>query len=133
LDIREDVYTLSAVMLSREVKPPLAIGLFGAWGTGKSFFMQSMRKACEVLRTKPKFRQNIVSIEFNAWHYVEANLWASMVSHILERLATQVSPAETQEQKEAALTAELSSAKAIVEEATGEKKRTQALIQNRAA
>ena len=133
LDIREDVYTLSAVMLSEDVKPPLAIGLFGDWGTGKSFFMQSMQKACEDLKTKPKFCHSIVQIEFNAWHYVETNLWASMVSYILERLAAEVSPAETQEQKEAALTKELRSAQTMVEEATGEKKRTQELIQNRAA
>ncbi len=133
LDIREDVYTLSALMISQDVKPPLAIGLFGDWGTGKSFFMKSLQKACEVLRAKPKFCQNIVSIEFNAWHYVDTNLWASMVSHILERLATQVSPAETQELKEAALTAELFSAKTIVDEATNEKTRTQEMIHSRAA
>lgn len=131
LDIREDVYTLSAIMLSRDVKPPLAIGLFGDWGTGKSFFMQSMRKACDTLRTNPMFCRNIVTIEFNAWHYVEGNLLASMVSHILERLAVHVSPAETQEEKEAALTAELSSAKANVDEATREKQRTLDLIRDR--
>ena len=32
LGIREDVQTLTAVMLAREVVPPLAIGLFGDWG-----------------------------------------------------------------------------------------------------
>ena len=56
-----------------------------------------------------------------------------MVSYILERLAAKVSPAETQEQEEAVLTAELSSAKVIVEEARGEKKLAQELIQNGAA
>lgn len=134
LDIREDVYTLAAVMLASDVKPPLAIGLFGDWGSGKSFFMQSMRKATEELAAsgKDKFCQDIVSIEFNAWHYADTNLWASMVSYILEQLAAYVTPQATAEQQEAALVAQLGSAKAMVQEAEGEKRRTQELIKSRA-
>ena len=49
LGIQEDVQTLTAVMLAKEVKPPLAIGLFGDWGSGKSFFMQSLRAAGDAL------------------------------------------------------------------------------------
>ena len=54
LDIREDVQTLTAVMLAGEVKPPLAIGLFGDWGSGKSFFMQSMIAAAYDLAERAK-------------------------------------------------------------------------------
>jgi len=32
------------------------------------------------------FYKRIAQIEFNAWHYVEGNLWASMVEHILDNL-----------------------------------------------
>ena len=32
------------------------------------------------------FYKRIVQIEFNAWHYVEGNLWASLVEHLFENL-----------------------------------------------
>lgn len=32
------------------------------------------------------FYKRIVQIEFNAWQYVEGNLWASLVEHIFEDL-----------------------------------------------
>jgi len=38
LDIREDVHTLTAVMLSRQLKPPLGIGLFAFAGLACSSF-----------------------------------------------------------------------------------------------
>jgi hypothetical protein len=136
LNIREDVQTLTAVMLASEVKPPLAIGLFGDWGSGKSYFMRSMIAAAEKLsgrakkESNGKFCAHIVQIEFNAWHYVDTNLWASLVSHILACLVKYVSPVTTQEQQQAKLLAELGSAKAAVGEAEAEKKRSEELIKN---
>jgi hypothetical protein len=139
LDIREDVHTLAAVTMSKEVKPPLAIGLFGDWGSGKSFFMQSIRKVTEKMAAEAaksqesKFCSSIVSIEFNAWHYADTNLWASMVSHILEQLAAHVAPQPTVEERQAALVSQLGSAKVMVKEAEDEKKRIQEEITSRAA
>lgn len=137
LDIREDVQTLTAVMLAKEVVPPLAIGLFGDWGSGKSYFMRSMRAAAMDLakrsRVKPaaKFCSDIVQIEFNAWHYADTNLWASLVSYILEQLAGHVTPQPTPEQQQEALLLELGSAKTIFQEAETEKQRAQELITDR--
>lgn len=137
LDIREDVQTLTAVMLAGEVRPPLAIGLFGDWGSGKSFFMQSMIAAANSLAERAakepnsKFCSHIVQIEFNAWYYVDTNLWASLVSHILESLAAYVSPEATPEQKQAALVKELGSAKAAVTEVEAEKRHTNELVASR--
>lgn len=137
LDIREDVQTLTAVMLAGEVKPPLAIGLFGDWGSGKSYFMQSMIAAARGLaerarkESKSKFCSHIVQIEFNAWHYVDTNLWASLVSYILECLAAYVNPQVTPEEQQAALVKELGSAKAAVTEVEAEKKNTNALVKSR--
>jgi len=136
LQIQEDVKTLVAVMLAKEVEPPLAVGLFGDWGTGKSFFMQSMKAAAAELAkcsTAPdsKFCSNIVQIEFNAWHYIDANLWASLVSYILERLAAYVSPEIPEEEQQAVLLKELSTAKTIVAEASAEKEHAQKIIDDR--
>jgi hypothetical protein len=137
LDIRADVQTLTAVMLASEVKPPLAIGLFGDWGTGKSFFIDSMMAAAQRIsvdarrKSNPKFRTEIVQIKFNAWHYADTNLWASLVSHILESLAKHVSPLETPQDQQARLVKELGSAKEVLSQIKTEREKTEAQITER--
>jgi hypothetical protein len=98
LGIAAEVRILTAIMLAREVTPPLAIGLFGPWGAGKSFFMRAMREAGERLAMqagsapRSTFCARVVQIEFNAWHYADTNLWASLAAFILDSLAAQVAP-----------------------------------------
>lgn len=96
LDIDRDVDALSALIASRTMAPPLSIGVFGEWGSGKSFFMHHLRRRVEefadraVNSQRPQrevaFYKNIIQIEFNAWHYSEGNLWASLVEHIFRNL-----------------------------------------------
>jgi hypothetical protein len=137
LDIRADVQTLTAVVLATEVKPPLAIGLFGDWGTGKSFFIDSMMVAAEGIsgearrKRNSKFCTEIVQIKFNAWHYADTNLWASLVSHILESLAKHVSPLQTPEQQHAQLVQELGSARQILSQIESERETTAIQITHR--
>jgi len=103
LGITTDVNMLADVMVSRSVRPPLSIGLFGNWGTGKSFFMRQMYARVETLAnaaataeearnghgpTISSYCSTVRQIRFNAWHYVEANLWASLATHIFDNLAT---------------------------------------------
>jgi hypothetical protein len=96
LGITRDVNALASLVAAYAVEPPLSIGLFGDWGSGKSHFMRQMRKQVEKLselaRASNKLQnelgyyKNIVQIEFNAWHYIEGNLWASLVDHIFANL-----------------------------------------------
>lgn len=131
LGIQEDVQTLTAVMLAKNVSPPLAIGLFGDWGSGKSFFMQSMRQNVAQLADDnknlpdPPFCTSVVSIEFNAWHYVDTNLWASLVSRIFDELSRHVSPPQTPEEKEAEMLKDLETAKKEVDVLEVKKKKTE--------
>lgn len=105
LDIRSEVNALCSVIAARNVRPPLAIGLFGDWGSGKSFFMDRMeRRLHAVARAAQKefadgrddvpFCRNIVQIRFNAWHYMDQNLWASMVQRVFDGLAEAVAQDE---------------------------------------
>lgn len=96
LDVEPEVQALATLIAARESNPPLSIGLFGDWGSGKSFFMRKVSAAVAALsrgaRTSGRmqrdvpFFKHVVQIEFNAWHYVEGNLWASLVEHILRNL-----------------------------------------------
>ena len=91
LNIDSYVNAFARVMASRELRPPLSIGLFGDWGSGKTFFMNRLQNAIADLSSgespdSEHFLSNICQIEFNAWHYAETNLWASLVSTIFREL-----------------------------------------------
>lgn len=88
LDITPDVNALASIITYKNVKPPLAIGLFGNWGSGKSFFMKKLRKQIDVFAADEgdDYVERVVHIEFNSWHYSDSNLWASFVTKIFEDL-----------------------------------------------
>ncbi len=93
LGIEADVSMLSDLVASRLIKPPLSIGLFGNWGSGKSFFMRQMEQRIADLARRSAaadhsvYCSSVRQIRFNAWHYVEADLWASLATHIFDNLA----------------------------------------------
>lgn len=127
LDFDRDVQTIAAVMVADKVPLPLAIGLFGDWGAGKSHFMASLEAAVNTLRDRAiasdsrVFSHEVVQIRFNAWHYVDTSLWASLVSKILEDLAAHVDPQESPEVQQSRLIKELASAQEVVKAAEAAK------------
>lgn len=99
LGITSSVLSFARLLSSRTLQPPLSVGLFGNWGSGKSFFIHKLRQEIDRLSSFAKseldngkeiqeipYYSRIVQIEFNAWHYVESNLWASMVEHLFTHL-----------------------------------------------
>lgn len=129
LGVDRDVRTLCAVLLARDVTPPISVGLFGDWGTGKTFFMQQMYDEVNRLAAKAdassRLHSRVAQIRFNAWHYIDSNLWASLVSYILEELATAAVPRESEEQAQTRLLNELETAKELKAEAQREKGRAE--------
>lgn len=94
LDIGKDVLAFSRVIAATTFQPPLAIALFGKWGSGKSFFMNKLQDKIEELALFGKdspYCQGIAQIHFNAWSYLDANLWAGMVTRIFEGLGDYIS------------------------------------------
>ena len=99
LGFEADYQAMATLITSRDLDPPLAIGIFGNWGSGKSFFMHKLEKQVEHLtdlarkdspdkpRFAPVYWRRIKQIKFNAWHYVDSNLWASLVAHVFDELA----------------------------------------------
>lgn len=107
LGVDRDAKAFADLICLRAAKPPLSIGLFGNWGSGKSFFMGRIKQnikniTAEASRTENSpFCGTVVPIHFNAWHYVEQNLWASLVHHIFQELDGWIRRVEEQEQTQA--------------------------------
>jgi hypothetical protein len=75
------------------IDPPIALGLFGRWGSGKSTFMGLMKGCMAQLVGQPGYVRRVVPIDFNAWHYQDTNLWASLALRIYEGLANALADA----------------------------------------
>ncbi|MGO4288249.1 P-loop NTPase fold protein [Chitinophaga sp. RAB17] len=89
LDISQDVGAFARIIAARSFQPPLAIALLGKWGSGKSFFMEQLKRKIEELSKssmEDAYCAGIAQIHFNAWSYMDTNLWASIISRIFEQL-----------------------------------------------
>ncbi len=86
LDVEHDIQAFASLLAYRDASPPLAIGLFGNWGSGKSYFMNNIEKQIEAMPSSPEICENIVHVKFNSWHYTDANLWASLMTQIFGSL-----------------------------------------------
>lgn len=92
LDARRPALRFARLLAAKEIHPPIALGLFGNWGSGKTFFMGLMRDRIGDLAANggPDYVRRVVQIEFNAWHYHDTNLWASLAIRIFEGLAREL-------------------------------------------
>jgi hypothetical protein len=133
LGIDRDVDAFAALVAARTVTPPLSIALFGEWGSGKSFFMRRMRRMVDQLSRESResglpqdeltFHKRIAQVEFNAWHYVDGNLWASLVDHLLAnlRIAPDEEPDAVERRKQRVLEELVPLHKAATEAKTAQK------------
>ncbi len=90
------VNNLARYIAHEGLVPPVAVGVFGDWGSGKTFFIRALQSQIALLADQSRaalrvnratvFCSHTVQIEFNAWHFVESNLWASLAAHIFDRL-----------------------------------------------
>ncbi|MDQ7810377.1 P-loop NTPase fold protein [Amycolatopsis sp. A133] len=90
LGVQPYVSMLATVIAAKDTPLPLSIGLFGEWGAGKSFFMGMLRGQVKELEGTPGQCRKIAQVGFNAWHYADANLWASLGDEIFRQLAEPV-------------------------------------------
>jgi hypothetical protein len=89
LGLGVDVTMFATLIADKKTPMPLSIGLFGEWGSGKSYFMGLLREQIRELSksSDPRYHSKIRQIGFNAWHYADSNLWASLGDEIFEQLA----------------------------------------------
>jgi hypothetical protein len=100
--VSPEANALAYLIASRDLTPPLAIGLFGEWGSGKSFLMRSVEDRVRGLtalvedssQAEASVWKTIQQIRFSAWEYVQADLWAGLLERIFHDLGDKV-PAPT--------------------------------------
>jgi KAP family P-loop domain len=93
LNVEREVEAFAMLIASRRTLTPLSIGVFGGWGSGKSFFMRRVRERVAAISAvgrqegrASRYHGQTAQIEFNAWHYSEGNLIACLVDHIFRNL-----------------------------------------------
>ncbi len=93
LHLKREVEAFARLIAARSTSTPLSIGVFGAWGSGKSFFMRRTREQVALIAQRavadgPRSAHHgrIAQVEFNAWHYSEKELLASLVDHVFRNL-----------------------------------------------
>ncbi|MEM1218793.1 MAG: P-loop NTPase fold protein [Bacteroidota bacterium] len=133
LEIMHEVQSFANLIASQDLQPPLSIGLFGDWGTGKSFFMEKLHDEVDRISLEARAQEGdtgihgrIAQIKFNAWYYVDSNLWASMVTRIFDNLASFLGIKSEEEERESQLYENLASTQEQVQVA----ERAQLAIQN---
>lgn len=83
--------TLGRIILDPENRTPLAIGIHGAWGSGKTSLMETTRKIVDSVsdqleRNAPDLRR-CRTVWFNAWKYGgEEALLAALVEEIINQM-----------------------------------------------
>lgn len=106
LGVAEEARVFARLLASRSTRLPLAVGLFGRWGSGKSFFMKLIEQEMKELARAPgadgPFYTKVAHIHFNAWHYLDSNLWASLALRIFDGVAEELAD-KPQERDGAAL------------------------------
>ena len=87
-----------AELISRETtQTPLTVGLFGAWGSGKTTLMRMIERS---LKRKQKEPDSIkfVLVSFEAWkYYKEDALWRAMLLKVLDTLRPKTKTESNQE------------------------------------
>lgn len=96
LETDADVRAMARLICHEGADPPISIGVFGGWGSGKSTFMEALQRQVAALSAPdtashqpadgPRFVSPIVQIRFNAWQFADANLWASLTAEFFDQL-----------------------------------------------
>ncbi|MCP5104253.1 MAG: hypothetical protein GY950_12775, partial [bacterium] len=79
---------MAKLVLHKETKPPLVIGIHGPWGKGKSTFMQLIDQ-----QLAKEAAQDVVTVTFNAWQFEDSKqIWAGLAHVVSKKLESMMNP-----------------------------------------
>lgn len=102
LGVKDEVEALADMLMLRDTIPPLAVGVLGGWGRGKSFVLRLMQDRMNEIRAsrvvqadswddaRSPFVGHVYPIWFNAWTFARADLWAALMQTVLKELHKQL-------------------------------------------
>jgi len=131
IGVSPEANALAYLIASRDLTPPLAIGLFGEWGSGKSFLMRSVEDRVKGLtalvrgtsQPEASVWKNIRQIRFSAWEYVQGDLWAGLLERIFHDLGDKVAAPTLVQDRTKPLKDDLTKQKSAVSSAEAEEKK----------
>ncbi|HKP85895.1 MAG TPA: P-loop NTPase fold protein [Blastocatellia bacterium] len=93
LGFERSAKAMASIILKPDTVPPLVVGVYGPWGSGKSTYMQLVKQELEKqyelmeAREGKKGSSNLIAVEYDAWAYSDApKLWAGLIAKIAKRL-----------------------------------------------
>jgi hypothetical protein len=79
--------TLRDLILDKNTRTPLTIGLFGTWGSGKTSLMKMVENGLLAAAKNEDDVRAIYPIWFNAWLYTkEKSLWRALIMQVLSHI-----------------------------------------------
>ena len=96
LELKQEINAITDAIASKELTPPLVVGICGGWGAGKSFVLDLIDKRLREIRGQDVTQKDalhvghIYWIEFDAWTYSKKNLWASLMDQICRQFEEQL-------------------------------------------
>ena len=92
------VHAFTQLIESPETRPPLVIGIFGSWGAGKSFLLNSVVNALaqrrperRALASSARRAAYVYTVSFNAWEYnASATIWPRLVRRVLDTVNSEI-------------------------------------------
>lgn len=106
LGISPELRSLAEILLLKETRPPLTVGVIGDYGSGKSFAMHLLQEYIADQRSRPvqkgwpddplagtlsPFAGHIYQVNYNAWANAQSDLWQSLEHTIFSELDRQLS------------------------------------------
>jgi hypothetical protein len=81
------VEAFADLITSQYTQPPLTIGIFGSWGSGKSFLLQHIERSIKQRHATLPKTPDVYVVRFNAWEYSATEvMWPGLVRKILSKL-----------------------------------------------
>lgn len=101
LELQDEHRAFARLLADEKTDLPLAIGLFGHWGSGKTTFLENLEHEIGTRNdpSDPGAGFHVAQIQFNAWHYMESDVWASFADHIFRSLDREVRGRRDAEEK----------------------------------
>lgn len=140
IGVQTEADALAYLIAARDLAPPLAVGLFGDWGSGKSFLMRAVQHRIHDLTEQAQLMVDgspvwgdVRQIEFNAWEYVQGNIWAGLLARIFAELGTLPEPSTVVEAAQQPVVAALAVANASVDAATASHQQSTQMVKTKEA